>query len=399
MTATLIPKASSMPSEPDSDDFRYRLWSIVQQYADINDPSDRLFARHIHEIATTIYDSRSYHRAEANFYEYVSKLGYGADKSFRERAYANWAKDFVQESMPLVLATAIRVMWEPPKRGFSPTGESLVGCWRKYVNEKLRLKYILLDEYQKIRLDIPDEGLQANGASKPSLSDLNQMLASDQAKMREAKQQARLKQQEAKLLTAFEKDVLENDFWVINYIKNEPKLTYRLLTMRLKHDFCLGCEKFQAIVNEFCPIAEDVTPEEITEARKSYYSKIDAELRRHVYPKILTRRLIKNLFTPLQIEQIREAIANSESLDIPVYKNYPAITPKFMAEKLLPMFQPLNQKPLTIAEIINLLRSPKYDYLTYKKLDEPKLQQIWDKKCAPKIGKIAAQVLTYSPQE
>ncbi|MDX2255747.1 MAG: hypothetical protein NW214_09545 [Pseudanabaenaceae cyanobacterium bins.39] len=393
MTSTLIPKASSMPSEPDPDDFRYRLWCSVQQYADSNDPSDRLFARHVHEIATTIYDSRSYHRAETDFYQYVSKLGYGADKNFRERAYANWARDFVRESMPLVLATAIREMWKPPKRGFNPTGESLVGCWRKYVNEKVRLKYILLDEYRKIRLDVPNEGLGANGDNKINLSDLNQFIASDQAKIREQEKEARLKQQEAKLLTAFEKDVLESDFWVINYIKNEPKLTYRLLTMRLKHNFCLGREKFQAIVDEFCPIAEDATPEEIAKARDSYYSRVDRQLRDHFYPDILTRRLTKNLFTPLQIEQIREAIANSESLDIPVYKNYPAITPKFMAEKLLPMFQP---KPLTIAEIIKLLQSPEYDYLTYKKLDEPKLQQIWDKKCAPKIGKIAAQVLTYS---
>jgi hypothetical protein len=66
-----------------------------------------------------------------------------------------------------------------------------------------------------------------------------------------------------------------------------------------------------------------------------------------------------------------------------------------MAEQLLPMFQP---KPLTMPEIINLLRSPEYDYLTYKKLDEPKLQEIWDQKCAPKIGKVAAKTLTYNLQ-
>ncbi|MBD2151132.1 hypothetical protein H6F44_13525 [Pseudanabaena sp. FACHB-1277] len=386
MTATLIPKASSMPPDPNHP--WYRIWQIAYDYAhkkpQPDDLRDRQFFKHIDAIAHQPIASPRYKREIGHLYLFIRKLPYNADKHFRGGRFENPIRDEYENILDSVLAKAIRLM---PSE-FNPTGKSFTGCFINWVNRRLRLEYELLDFYKKISLDIPNEVSSADSDSKPNLSDLNQRIESDQEK---------LKKQEAKLLAAFEKDVLENDFWVINYIKDEPKLTYRLLTMRLKHDFCLGREKFQAIVNEFCPIAEDATPEEITEARKYYYSKIDAELRRHVYPKILTRRLIKNLFTPLQIEQIREAIANSESLDIPVYKNYPAITPKFMAEKLLPMFQPLNQKPLTIAEIINLLRSPKYDYLTYKKLDEPKLQQIWDKKCAPKIGKIAAQVLTYSP--
>jgi hypothetical protein len=386
MTATLIPKASSMP--PDPNDPWYRIWQIAYEYAhkkpQPDDPRDRQFFKHIDAIVHQPIGSPRRKRETEQLYLFMRKLPYNADKRFRGGRFENPIRDEYENILDSVLAKAIALM--PTE--FNPTGKSFTGCFINWVNRRLRLEYKLLDFYKKISLDIPDEVSSADGESKPNLSDLNQRIESDQEK---------LKKQEAKLLAAFEKDVLENNFWVINYIKNEPKLTYRLLVMRLKKDpFCLGRESFQAIVDEFCPIAEDATPEEIAKARDSYYSRVDRQLRDHFYPDILTRRLTKNLFTPLQIEQIREAIANSESLDIPVYKNYPAITPKFMAEKLLPMFQPLNQKPLTIAEIINLLQSPEYDYLTYKKLDEPKLQQIWDKKCAPKIGKIAAQVLTYS---
>ena len=51
-----------------------------------------------------------------------------------------------------------------------------------------------------------------------------------------------------------------------------------------------------------------------------------------------------------------------------------------------------------IAEVMSLLRRPEYDYLTYKKLDEPELQKLWEQKCTQKIGKATAQcLLTYSP--
>lgn len=390
MTATLIPKASSMPPDPNNP--WYRIWQLAYEYAhkqpQPDDLHDRQFFKHIDAIAQQPISSPRHKREIEQLYLFMRKLPYNADKRFRQGRYENPIRDEYETILDSVIAKAITLM---PK-DFTPTGKSFTGCFIKWVKEKLRLRYLLLDFYRQINLDVANEDNQRD--NNLNLIDLNQMLASDQAKMREQEKEAKLKQQEAKLLVAFEKDVQESDFWVINYIKNEPKLTYRLLAMRLKDPFCLGRETFQAIVNELCPIAEDATPEEIEKTRKSYYSRVDRQLRDHFYPDILTRRLTKNLFTPLQIAQIREAIANSEELNKPVVTKYPAITPKFMAKQLLPIFQP---QPLTMAEIINLLRSPEYDYLTYKKLEEPKLQEIWLKKCTAQIGKVAAQSLTYNP--
>jgi len=429
MTAKLIFQPQTMPLEPDPHDFRYRLWLVVNQYADIDNPSDRLFVKHIHAIAIAPFDSPSFHRARAAFYLYVSKIHYGADKDFRgNKIYAKWARDFIEESKPLVLAKAIAQMWELPPKGFNPTGESLVGCWRNWVNKKLRLYYGLFDAFKKIKLDVSADEIEEKTGQPLHINDLDAQIAADQCRVKKQRKNAnppnqllllclicqlhlyyelideyqkieldvsadpikeetgqhlhindraqiaadqyQVKKQREQAFLAFAEDVERADFWVTNHLINDPRCNYRMLAKRL----LIGTDKIQAVADEF----------------KCKYPKLNGQITRTFYPKASLRRLEKNLFASADLEIVKEAIANDSSLDKPVIPRYPHVTPKFMAKQRLPIFRP---KSLTFEEIVKTLQQQ--DYLRYCQLDELKLESLWLDKCYPRIGKVVAEVLDY----
>ena len=359
MTAKLIFQPQTMPLEPDPHDFRYRLWLVVNQYADIDNPSDRLFVKHIHAIAIAPFDSPSFHRARAAFYLYVSKIHYGADETFRgNKTYAKWARDFIEESQPLVLAKAIALMWSE----FNPPSHSLVGCWVTWVNYKLRLKYGLFDAFKKIKLDVSADAIEEKTGQPLHINDdLDAQVAADQYQVKKQREQAFL---------AFAEDVERSDFWVANHLINDPRCNYRMLAKRL----LIGTDKIQAIADEF----------------KCKYQKLNGQITRTFYPETSLRRLEKNLFASADLEIVKEAIANDSSLDKPVVTKYPHVTPKFMAKQRLPIFRP---KPLTFDEIVKTLQQQ--DYLKYCQLDELELESLWLSKCYPRIGKVVAKVLDY----
>jgi hypothetical protein len=377
MTATLIPPASSM--SPDPNNPSYRLWLLAHEYAhkkpNPDALSDRQFFEHIDAIARQPIGSPRHKRAIEQMYLFIRKLPYNADKRFRQGRFENPIRDEYENILDSVMARAIAQMWTE----FNPTGKSFTGCFiHKWVNEKLRLQYLVLDFYRKINLDMPDEVSSTDSNAKLNLIDLNQLIASDQARIQAEKMQARLKQQQVKVLDAFAEDVERSPFWVTNHLMNEPRCNYRMLAKRL----LFGTDKIQEIVDEFQ-----------AEGQRFEYQAFYAQYKRDFISAVLLRRLENNLFAPSLIEMIKEAIAINPTLDKPVYTKYPAIAPKFMAKQLLPMFRP---QPLTLQEIIKLLQSSEYDYLTYKNLKEPELESIWRNKCYPRIGKEVEKVLHYS---
>jgi hypothetical protein len=363
MTATLIPKASSM--SPDSNDPCYRLWLIAYEYAhkqpQPDDLRDHQFFEHIDAITQQPIGSPRRKRAIEQLYLFIRTLPYKADKRFRQGRFENPIRDEYENILDSVMARAIAQMWTE----FNPTGKSFTGCFINWVKFKLRLDFQLRDFYNEIRLDVPEEVSSAASETPTNLSDLNQKIASDQAMS---------KTQQVRVLDAFAEDVERSPFWVTNHLMNEPRCNYRMLAKRL----LFGTDKIQAIVDEFQ-----------AEGQRFEYQAFYAQYKRDFIPSVLLRRLENNLFAPSLIDMIKEAIAINPTLDKPVYTRYPAIAPKFMAKQLLPMFRP---QPLTLQEIIKLLQSSEYDYLTYKNLDELELESIWRNKCYPKIGKEVAKV-------
>jgi len=356
MTATFNPESASMSS--DNNDPCDRLLQIARQYAQKSlDPRDREFLTHIEAIAQQPIDSHKRKRAIGNLYLFLKGLPYNADKRFQGGSHENIIKEEYETIFDEVITEALKRMWSE----FNPTGESFTGCFINWVNEKLRLRFLLIEFYSKIKRETPDE-IQSSTFEDPiSLTDLTQQIASDQQIS---------KKHQVQVLDAFAEDVERAPFWQINYLMNEPRCNYRMLTKRL----IFGTEKIQTIVDEF----------------QFKYQAFYARYKRDFLPELLARRLEQNLYTPLHSELIKEAIASSSTLAKPVKAEYVDITPKFMAQKCFPMFC---HQPLTLEEIVEQLKVQKPK--TYKNLDEPKLEDLWRRKCYPKIGEVVAQVLGY----
>lgn len=356
MTAALI-STMIIPSQPSHDDPCHPLWQKLQRYRNSSD-DDRQFFEHIDAIARQPIGSPRRKRAIEQLYLFIRNLPYNSDKRFKKGKFENPIRDEYENILESVMAIAITEMWSE----FNPTGASFTGCFINWIKRKLRLDYLILDFFKDIKNEIPDEVKNTDCEEPINFADLNQQIESDQAKF---------KKQQARVLDAFAEDVERSPFWETNYLMNDPRCTYRMLANRL----LFGTDRIQTIVDEL----------------QFEYQAFYAQLQRDFYPAVLLRRLENNLFAPSVITSIRETIASNPQFDRPVYNKMPEISPKFMAECLLPIFRP---QPMTFTNMVEMLRGnrPK----TYRDLNEEVLAKIWRNKCYPKIGKEMAKLLHYS---
>jgi len=356
-----VSASREMPQNPE--DPRSRLLESVEAYTDSEDPRDLVFINHIREMAAHPKGLHRYRAAASEFLKFTQKLPYKIERGAIKRKDGTAtgydfgggpnAQQFKQE-MDRLLNDALIVAFNKLFSEFNPTSKSLTGCFIKWVKEKCRLKYMMIDWYRK------------EFGTPKALTEKQQARL---IKKYQKEERERSREEAHELLTKDMDDQSNNFFW-LKHLMDDSRCTYRVLA----ENVLLGDGALQEITNRF----------------GFDYDAFYAEYKRHFCPAIICHRLENSLFTPQDLDRIQMAIEQDRSLDNYVYNHLPLITPKFMAERRFRMF---GNSPRTFDRIVEELKKCKPK--TYGKLTPADLETMYRKKIVPILGKLVARVLNY----
>ena len=158
-----------------------------------------------------------------------------------------------------------------------------------------------------------------------------------------------------------------------------PSCTHQVLAQRL-------------FLNQSQSTRRKNTRKQIAEDYGIAYQKFIRHLNDHFYPKIKCLALEANLLTDDQLRLIRKIIQDdnmSKLRNICISVKQPRMNAWFLAQKRLLLFR---KSPLTFEEIVTLPEVKIYS------LKVNKVEQFWDKKCCPVLGKIT-ETVWYSNRE
>lgn len=277
---------------------------------------------------------------------------------------------------------------------FYPTGKYLAPTLGNWVNRKLRLYYECLDAYQNRRPDAALDNDQDGAnerleweifASNPTLSDLEDIIAQDQAKQRPEGMSAPLFAEVAQGIANVLGQTPTLRF--IAYVKDDPQGVLRAKSLP-DYSACT----YQELIQRLFLNRED--KKKVAADFGIPYQNLYAHCTRHVFPAFIQRLILEEgFFDPQGYDKLRHYI-DQDPLGLlqNCYKpKMPQVNAQFLAQQRLRIYREAD--PVPFEDIWNSLIQQQA--MAPSRLDCDQLEKFWVKTAFPLVAQEALRVLAY----
>lgn len=277
---------------------------------------------------------------------------------------------------------------------FYPTGKYLAPTLGNWVNRKLRLYYKCLDAYQNRRPDAALDNDQDGAnerleweifAANPTLSDLEDIIAQDQAKQRPEGMSAPLFAEVAQGIANVLGQTPTQRF--ITYVKDDPQGV-----LRAKSPPNYPACTYQVLIQRIFLNQDDKTA--IEREFGIPYNNLNAHYNRHVCPAFIQRLIVEEgFFDPQGYDKLRHYI-DQDPLGLlqNCYKpQMPKVNAQFLAQQRLRVYREAD--PVPFEDIWNSLIQQQA--MAPSRLDCDQLEKFWVKTAFPLVAQEALRVLAY----
>jgi len=282
---------------------------------------------------------------------------------------------------------------------FYPTGNYLAPTLGKWVNEKLRLKWHCLDEYQtrkpSVALDDCLNGMDQRIAwqaykDHPTLSNLEQIIAAEQAQNAPPSVPMPILSETTAAIARIIGDTPTQRF--CNYIANDPDGLLRAHSVPNAPD----CT-YQILIQRLYLQDPPTTKKAIAETYGIKYQALNAHYNRHIDPKFIQRLILENGFLqPCDQDKIQQYIHHDPDrlLQECSMNKLPQIHAQYVAQQRLSIC--CETAPHSFEQIVDTAIAT-YS-LKPKALTPEKLEKFWVNSALPLVAQATLRVLAYDQE-
>jgi hypothetical protein len=275
---------------------------------------------------------------------------------------------------------------------FYPTGKFLAPTLGKWVNEKLRLRYQCLDEYQNRHpdafLDNDQDGANERieweaFAANPTLSELDQVIADEQAKSSLGPMPAPLFETMTQGIANVLGSTPTQRF--ITYVNTDPD---GILREKSVPNFP-NCT-YQVLIQRLCLQNPPTTKQAIASEFGIPYQTLNAHYNRHVVPAFINQLILEQgFFDEKAYPKLKQYIEQDpkEILKNCCRANRPQVNAQFLAQRRLRFC--CDTAPHSFETLVNDVAIALYC------LKRDQLERFWTKTAFPLVAQVALRVLAY----